>query len=93
MVLSQSRPDNIEAKADMVRAEEDVFREPIRARTRPRQSYYAPPAVGYGVIDPPTPGVLGSGFASANAPIEPTRFGLSGCEDGSRQPYRRFRTR
>jgi 3-methylcrotonyl-CoA carboxylase beta subunit len=81
MVLSQVRRDNIEAKGDTWSAEdEDKFRAPIRAQYESQGSpYYATARLwDDGVIDPAdTRLVLGLGLsASANAPIEPTRFGL-----------------
>src|ERR1700736_1984102 len=81
MVLSQLRRDNIEAGGGSWSAEdEDKFREPIRAQYEPQGSpYYATARLwDDGGIDPAdTRLVLGLGLsASANAPIEPTRFGL-----------------
>src|SRR6201996_7957080 len=81
MVLSQVRRDGIEAKGDTWSAqEEDKFREPIRAQYESQGNpYYATARLwDDGVIDPAdTRLVLGLGLsAAANAPIEPTRFGL-----------------
>ena len=81
MVLAQVRRDSIEAKGDTWSAEEDdKFRAPIRAQYESQGSpYYATARLwDDGVIDPAdTRLVLGLGLsASANAPIEPTRFGL-----------------
>jgi 3-methylcrotonyl-CoA carboxylase beta subunit len=81
MVLSQVRRDNIEAKGDSWSADdEDKFRDPIRAQYEHQGNpYYATARLwDDGVIDPAdTRLVLGLGLsASANAPIEPTRFGL-----------------
>jgi len=80
MVLSQVRRDNIEAKGDQwSAAEEDKFREPIRAQYESQGNpYYATARLwDDGVIDPAdTRLVLGLGLAAANAPIEPTKFGL-----------------
>ncbi|WP_063683628.1 carboxyl transferase domain-containing protein [Bradyrhizobium stylosanthis] len=81
MVLSQVRRDNIEAKGDSWSKEaEDKFREPIRAQYESQgHPYYATARLwDDGVIDPAdTRLVLGLGLsAAANAPIEPTKFGL-----------------
>src|SRR5450631_4333073 len=81
MVLGQVRRDNIEAKGETWSAEEeDKFRAPIRAQYESQGSpYYATARIwDDGVIDPAdTRLVLGLGLAAAaNAPIEPTRFGL-----------------
>ena len=81
MVLAQVRRDSIEAKGETWSAEEDdKFRAPIRAQYESQGSpYYATARLwDDGVIDPAdTRLVLGLGLsASANAPIEPTRFGL-----------------
>jgi 3-methylcrotonyl-CoA carboxylase beta subunit len=81
MVLSQVRRDNIEAKGESWSAEEeDKFRAPIRAQYEAQGNpYYATARLwDDGVIDPAdTRLVLGLGLsASANAPIEPTKFGL-----------------
>src|SRR5271156_1060667 len=81
MVLSQVRRDNIEAKRESWSAEEeDKFRAPTRAQFETQGSpYYATARLwDDGVIDPAdTRLVLGLGLsAAANAPIEPTRFGL-----------------
>ena len=81
MVLSQVRRDNIEAKGESWSAEEeDEFRAPIRAQYEHQGSpYYATARLwDDGVIDPAdTRLVLGLGLsAAANAPIEPTKFGL-----------------
>jgi 3-methylcrotonyl-CoA carboxylase beta subunit len=81
MVLSQLRRDNIEAKGGTWSTEEEnAFRAPTRAQFETQGSpYYATARLwDDGVIDPAdTRLVLGLGLsASANAPIEPTRFGL-----------------
>ncbi len=81
MVLSQLRRDNIEAKGGKWTAEEeDTFRAPIRAQYESQgHPYYATARLwDDGVIDPAdTRLVLGLGLsAAANAPIEPTRFGV-----------------
>jgi len=81
MVLSQVRRDNIEAKGERWSTEEEEkFRAPIRAQyERQCSPYYATARLwDDGVIDPAdTRLVLGLGLsAAANAPIEPTRFGL-----------------
>ncbi|MDP1907279.1 MAG: carboxyl transferase domain-containing protein, partial [Hyphomicrobium sp.] len=80
-VLATVRRDGIEAKGETWSAEEDdKFRAPIRAQYESQGSpYYATARLwDDGVIDPAdTRLVLGLGLsASANAPIEPTRFGL-----------------
>ena len=81
MVLSQLRRDNIEAKGGKWSAEEeDTFRAPIRAQYESQgHPYYATARLwDDGVIDPAdTRLVLGLGLsAAANAPAEPTRFGV-----------------
>ena len=81
MVLSQVRRDGIEARGKSWSAEEeDEFRAPIRAQYEKQGNpYYATARLwDDGVIDPAdTRLVLGLGLsASANAPIEPTKFGL-----------------
>src|SRR5512134_191815 len=81
MVLSQVRRDNIEAKGESWSAEEEEkFRAPIRAQYESQGNpYYATARLwDDGVIDPAdTRLVLGLGLsAAANAPIEPTKFGL-----------------
>jgi 3-methylcrotonyl-CoA carboxylase beta subunit len=81
MVLSQVRRDNIEAKGESWPAdEEEQFRAPIRAQYESQGNpYYATARLwDDGVIDPAdTRLVLGLGLsAAANAPIEPTKFGL-----------------
>src|SRR4051795_10649099 len=81
MVLSQVRRDNIEASGkNWSAAEEEKFQAPIRAQYEKQGSpYYATARLwDDGVIDPAdTRLVLGLGLsASANAPIEPTKFGL-----------------
>ncbi len=81
MVLSQVRRDNIEAKGESWSTEEEAkFQAPIRAQyERQGSPYYATARLwDDGVIDPvDTRLVLGLGLsAAANAPIEPTRFGL-----------------
>lgn len=81
MVLSQVRRDNIEAKGEIWPAEdEETFRAPIRAQYESQGNpYYATARLwDDGVIDPAdTRLVLGLGLsAAANAPAEPTTFGL-----------------
>jgi 3-methylcrotonyl-CoA carboxylase beta subunit len=81
MVLSQLRRDNIEAKGGSWSIEEEnAFRAPTRAQFETQGSpYYATARLwDDGVIDPAdTRLVLGLGLsAAANAPIEPTHFGL-----------------
>jgi 3-methylcrotonyl-CoA carboxylase beta subunit len=81
MVLSTLRRDNIEAKGGTWSAEEEeAFRKPTRDQFESQGSpYYATARLwDDGVIDPAdTRLALGLGLsASANAPIEPTRFGL-----------------
>src|SRR5580700_1095349 len=81
MVLSQLRRDNIEANGGSWSIEEEnAFRAPTRAQFEAQGSpYYATARLwDDGVIDPAdTRLVLGLGLsAAANAPIEPTRFGL-----------------
>src|SRR5499425_1252308 len=81
MVLSQVRRDNIEAKGERWSVEEEEkFRAPIRAQYESQGNpYYATARLwDDGVIDPAdTRLVLGLGLsAAANAPIEPTKFGL-----------------
>ena len=81
MVLSQVRRDNIEAKGESwPAAEEEKFRKPIREQYESQGNpYYATARLwDDGVIDPAdTRLVLGLGLAAAaNAPIEPTKFGL-----------------
>jgi 3-methylcrotonyl-CoA carboxylase beta subunit len=81
MVLAQVRRDNIEAKGDSWPAEaEETFRKPIRDQYESQGNpYYATARLwDDGVIDPAdTRLVLGLGLsAAANAPIEPTKFGL-----------------
>jgi 3-methylcrotonyl-CoA carboxylase beta subunit len=75
------RRDNIEAKGGSWSAEEEnEFRAPTRAQFETQGNpYYATARLwDDGVIDPAdTRLVLGLGLsAAANAPIEPTRFGL-----------------
>jgi 3-methylcrotonyl-CoA carboxylase beta subunit len=81
MVLSQVRRDNIEAGGGKWSAEEeDNFRAPIRAQYEAQgHPYYATARLwDDGVIDPAdTRQVLGLALsASANAPAEPTKFGI-----------------
>jgi 3-methylcrotonyl-CoA carboxylase beta subunit len=81
MVLSQVRRDNIEAKGETWSVEEEEgFRAPIRAQYEKQGNpYYATARLwDDGVIDPAdTRLVLGLGLsAAANAPVEPTKFGL-----------------
>jgi 3-methylcrotonyl-CoA carboxylase beta subunit len=81
MVLSTVRREGIEAKGGTWSAEEErEFQAPIRAQYEKQGSpYYATARLwDDGVIDPAdTRLVLGLGLsAAANAPIEPTRFGI-----------------
>jgi len=81
MVLSQVRRANIEARGETWTAEEEEkFSSPIRAQYEHQGSpYYATARLwDDGVIDPAdTRLVLGLGLSiAANAPVEPTRFGL-----------------
>ena len=81
MVLSQVRRDNIEARGEnWSPEEEETFRKPIREQYESQGNpYYATARLwDDGVIDPAdTRLVLGLGLsAAANAPIEPTKFGL-----------------
>jgi len=81
MVLSQLRRDNIEAKGGTWSVEEEnEFRAPTRAQFETQGNpYYATARLwDDGVIDPAdTRLVLGLGLsASANAPVDPVRFGL-----------------
>ena len=81
MVLSTLRRENIEAKGGTWSAEEErEFQAPIRAQYENQGNpYYATARLwDDGVIDPAdTRLVLGLGLsAAANAPIEPTTFGL-----------------
>jgi 3-methylcrotonyl-CoA carboxylase beta subunit len=81
MVLSQIRRDNFEAKSETWSVEEEErFRAPIRAQYESQGNpYYATARLwDDGVIDPAdTRLVLGLGLsAAANAPVEPTKFGL-----------------
>jgi 3-methylcrotonyl-CoA carboxylase beta subunit len=81
MVLSTLRRENIEAKGGTWSVEEErEFQAPIRAQYEKQGSpYYATARLwDDGVIDPAdTRLVLGLGLsAAANAPIEPTRFGI-----------------
>jgi 3-methylcrotonyl-CoA carboxylase beta subunit len=81
MVLSQVRRDNIESRGESWSADdEEEFRAPIRAQYESQGNpYYATARLwDDGVIDPAdTRLVLGLGLsAAANAPAEPTKFGL-----------------
>jgi 3-methylcrotonyl-CoA carboxylase beta subunit len=81
MVLSQVRRDNIEERGETWSVEEEEgFRAPIRAQYESQGSpYYATARLwDDGVINPAdTRLVLGLGLsAAANAPVEPTKFGL-----------------
>jgi 3-methylcrotonyl-CoA carboxylase beta subunit len=81
MVLSTLRRENIETKGGTWSAEEErEFQAPIRAQYENQGNpYYATARLwDDGVIDPAdTRLVLGLGLsAAANAPIEPTTFGL-----------------
>ena len=81
MVLSQLRRDNIEASGGKWSAEEEEkFRAPIRAQYEEQgHPYYATARLwDDGVIDPAdTRQVLGLALsAAANAPAEPTKFGI-----------------
>jgi 3-methylcrotonyl-CoA carboxylase beta subunit len=80
-VLAQVKRDNIEAKGGAwPKAEEEIFKDPIRAQYETQgHPYYATARLwDDGVIDPAdTRRVLGLALsASLNAPVEPTRFGL-----------------
>src|SRR3982751_5573645 len=80
-VLSTVRRDAIEASGKAWSAdEEEAFKAPIRAQYEAQGNpYYATARLwDDGIIDPAdTRLVLGLGLsAAANAPIEPTRFGL-----------------
>jgi 3-methylcrotonyl-CoA carboxylase beta subunit len=81
MVLSQVRRDNIEAGGGKwSAAEEEEFRSPIRAKYDEQgHPYYATARIwDDGIIDPAdTRQVLGLALsAAANAPPEPTKFGI-----------------
>jgi 3-methylcrotonyl-CoA carboxylase beta subunit len=81
MVLSQVRRDNIEASGKTWSVEEeDAFRAPIRATYEEQgHPYYATARLwDDGIIDPAdTRHVLGLALsAAANAPAEPTKFGI-----------------
>jgi len=81
MVLSQVRRDNIEAGGGKWSSEEEEeFRAPIRAKYDEQgHPYYATARIwDDGIIDPAdTRHVLGLALsAAANAPIEPTKFGI-----------------
>jgi 3-methylcrotonyl-CoA carboxylase beta subunit len=81
MVLSTLRRENIEAGgAKWSAADEDKFREPIRAQYEAQgHPYYATARLwDDGVIDPAeTRQVLGLSLAAAaNGPVTPTRFGV-----------------
>jgi 3-methylcrotonyl-CoA carboxylase beta subunit len=81
MVLSQVRRDNIEANGrKWSLEEEEEFRAPIRAQYEEQgHPYYATARIwDDGIIDPAdTRHVLGLALsAAANAPIEPTKFGI-----------------
>jgi 3-methylcrotonyl-CoA carboxylase beta subunit len=81
MVLSQVRRDNIEAGGRKWSVEEEEeFRAPIRAQYEEQgHPYYATARIwDDGIIDPAdTRHVLGLALsAAANAPVEPTRFGI-----------------
>ena len=80
-VLSMLRRDNIEAKGGTWNAEdEEAFKQPIRAQYETQGHPYFATARLWddGIIDPvDTRQVLGLALsAAANAPAEPTRFGL-----------------
>jgi 3-methylcrotonyl-CoA carboxylase beta subunit len=80
-VLSMLRRDNIEAKGGTwSAAEEEAFKQPIRAQYETQGHPYFATARLWddGIIDPvDTRQVLGMALsAAANAPAEPTRFGL-----------------
>jgi 3-methylcrotonyl-CoA carboxylase beta subunit len=80
-VLATVRRDGVEAKGGKwSKAEEEAFKNPIREQyERQGHPYYATARLwDDGVIDPAdTRRVLGLALAStANAPIEPTRFGV-----------------
>jgi 3-methylcrotonyl-CoA carboxylase beta subunit len=81
MVLSQVRRDNIEASGKTWSVEEEeAFRAPIRATYEEQgHPYYASARLwDDGIIDPAdTRHVLGLALsAAANAPVEPTKFGI-----------------
>ena len=81
MVLSQVRRDNIEAGGGKWSAEEEKqFQAPIRAQYEEQgHPYYATARIwDDGIIDPAdTRHVLGLALsAAANAPVEPTKFGI-----------------
>jgi 3-methylcrotonyl-CoA carboxylase beta subunit len=81
MVLSQVRRENIEADGETWSVEEEKeFQAPIRAQYEEQgHPYYATARIwDDGIIDPAdTRHVLGLALsAAANAPIEPTRFGI-----------------
>jgi 3-methylcrotonyl-CoA carboxylase beta subunit len=80
-VLAQVKRDNFEAKGSAwSKAEEEAFKAPIRAQYETEgHPYYATARLwDDGIIDPAdTRRVLGLGLsAAANAPIEPTKFGV-----------------
>jgi 3-methylcrotonyl-CoA carboxylase beta subunit len=80
-VLATVRRDNIEASGkSWSAAEEEAFKAPIRTQyeTQGHPFYASARLWDDGIIDPAqTRDVLGLGLsAAANAPIEPTRFGV-----------------
>jgi 3-methylcrotonyl-CoA carboxylase beta subunit len=80
-VLAQVKRDNFAAKGeDWSAAEEDAFKQPIRAQyERQSHPYYAGARLwDDGLVDPAqSRAVLGLGLAAAlNAPIERTEFGI-----------------
>mgnify|MGYP003344123887 FL=1 len=80
-VLATVRRDNLEAQGKKwPKAEEEKFKEPIRAQYEAQGNpYYATARLwDDGIIDPAeTRTVLGLGISAAlNAPIERTRFGV-----------------
>ncbi len=80
-VLATVRRDNLEAAGkEWSAADEDAFKAPIRSQYETQgHPYYASARLwDDGIIDPAeTRNVLGLGLSvSANAPLEPTRFGV-----------------
>jgi 3-methylcrotonyl-CoA carboxylase beta subunit len=80
-VLATVRRDNLEAAGkSWSQDEEDAFKAPIRSQYETQgHPYYASARLwDDGIIDPAeTRTVLGLGLSvSANAPLEPTRFGV-----------------
>jgi 3-methylcrotonyl-CoA carboxylase beta subunit len=80
-VLATVRRDNLEAAGKQwSREDEEAFKAPIRAQYETQgHPYYASARLwDDGIVDPAqTRDVLGLGLsAAANAPVEPTRFGV-----------------